>query len=57
MKKEELLKYWKENYNFKEREIDAFLEARREEFLPHEVRHLAYEDAPLPFRHFIHLLF
>ncbi|MAF50539.1 MAG: protein-L-isoaspartate O-methyltransferase [Nanoarchaeota archaeon] len=43
-----LLNFWKENFNFKISELDAFKEIERENFIPEEIQHLAYEDTPLP---------
>ena len=47
-KKLELLEFWKENFKFKEGEIKAFKETRREDFIPSELLDMAYEDTPLP---------
>ena len=48
MSKESLIKYWKENFNFKEEIIEAFKEISREDFIPVENRELAYQDIALP---------
>ncbi|MAE13156.1 protein-L-isoaspartate O-methyltransferase [Candidatus Woesearchaeota archaeon] len=46
--KEQLIRFWKENFHFREQEIQAFSELNREEFLPEEFREKAYEDRPQP---------
>ncbi len=46
--KVDLLKFWKENFGFTERELDAFESVRREDFVPDPYRHAAYQDVPLP---------
>lgn len=48
MQKELLIQYWKENYKFKEEEIEAFKEIKRENFVLRELENSAYEDVPLP---------
>lgn len=48
MQKELLIQYWRENYDFKEREIDAFRKIKRENFVLKELELSAYEDTPLP---------
>lgn len=44
----ELLNFWKENLNFRDTELKAFIEVRREDFIPRQIRDKAYEDVPLP---------
>jgi len=46
--KQELLKFWKENFSFKEMELKAFSEVNREDFIPENLKDQAYEDMPLP---------
>lgn len=46
--KTELLKFWKESFGFKDIELDAFKDVRREEFIPKNIKDAAYEDIPLP---------
>src|SRR3989344_2457739 len=48
MQKELLIQYWRENYNFKEKEIEAFKVVKRENFVLKELEYAAYEDTPLP---------
>lgn len=48
MDKQELLNYWKDNFNFTQNELDAFNETNRENFIPIEFKEVAYEDRPLP---------
>ena len=48
MQKELLIRYWRENYEFKEKEIEAFRNIKRENFVLKELEHVAYEDTPLP---------
>jgi protein-L-isoaspartate(D-aspartate) O-methyltransferase len=48
MQKYQLLEIWKENFKFKNKELNAFREIKRENFIPEEIHHLAYEDTPLP---------
>ena len=43
-----LVKFWKENFDFSDSEIKAFLNIKREYFIPGAIKHLAYEDTPLP---------
>lgn len=46
--KEILIKYWRENFHFKENEINSFNELKRENFILKELENSAYEDVPLP---------
>jgi protein-L-isoaspartate(D-aspartate) O-methyltransferase len=46
--KEDLLNLWKEKYHFNSSELNAFKEINREIFVPKEIKHLAYQDTPLP---------
>lgn len=48
MKKEDLIKYWKDNYNFTKEEIKAFEDVKRENFISPHLRQYAYDDKPLP---------
>ena len=43
-----LINAWRENFDFKEDELNSFAEVKREDFLPQSLRHAAYEDVPLP---------
>ncbi len=47
MDKQELLAFWKRNKMFSKKLINAFLSVKREDFVPEEIRELAYEDMPL----------
>ncbi|HLC65235.1 MAG TPA: protein-L-isoaspartate(D-aspartate) O-methyltransferase [Candidatus Nanoarchaeia archaeon] len=46
--KTELIRFWKENFKFKDAEIRAFSEVNREDFIPESLRMQAYHDTPLP---------
>lgn len=46
--KTELIKFWKENFGFKDIELNAFKEVNREDFIPENLIGSAYHDAPLP---------
>ena len=46
--KSELMEFWKENFGFREIELNAFREVNRENFIPENLRVAAYYDAPLP---------
>ena len=48
VQKTELIKFWKENFGFKDIELSAFSEVNREEFIPENLRNAAYQDMPLP---------
>lgn len=48
MQKELLIQYWRENYDFTEKEIGAFRAVNRENFVLEEHESSAYEDTPLP---------
>lgn len=50
MEKNELLKKFK-NLGFKEKTLQAFASIQRENFVPKELKHRAYEDTPLPIGH------
>lgn len=47
-RKEQLIAYWQERFHFTEAEIEAFRTVKREDFIPKELHHLAYQDIPLP---------
>ena len=47
-RKTELLRFWKERFNFREIELKAFQQVSRENFIPKNLRIAAYEDMPLP---------
>lgn len=46
--KEDLLAFWKENFLFTEKEVNAFKDVNREKFIPTQLADAAYEDIPLP---------
>ena len=46
--KEILLKFWNENFKFRDAELKAFREINREDFISGEFRTMAYADRPLP---------
>ena len=46
--KTELIKFWKENFGFREMELKAFNEVDREDFIPQNLKNEAYHDMPLP---------
>lgn len=48
IQKIELIKFWKNNFNFRESELKAFEGVNREEFIPEKLKNAAYEDVPLP---------
>jgi protein-L-isoaspartate(D-aspartate) O-methyltransferase len=50
MQKSELLKKLK-TLGFRKKTLEAFTSVDRESFVPRELRHHAYEDAPLPIGH------
>jgi len=46
--KPELIKFWKDNFGFRDVELNAFKEVNREGFIPENLRDSAYHDVPLP---------
>lgn len=48
MEKQQLIKYWKGKFQFREEEIRAFESVKREDFIPLELKGQAYDDTPLP---------
>ena len=46
--KQQLIKFWHENFSFSEIEMNAFREINREDFIPDNLKDEAYEDKPLP---------
>lgn len=49
LKKESLIRYWQSSGLIKDRSvIEAFRKIRRENFMPKEMKHLAYEDNAFP---------
>lgn len=46
--KNELVRFWKDNFSFNENEIKAFESVKREDFIPDNLKMQAYEDVPLP---------
>lgn len=48
IQKVELIKFWKDNFDFIDIELKAFTEVGRENFIPENLKNSAYEDMPLP---------
>ena len=46
--KTELMRFWRENFRFREIELKAFNEVNREDFIPQNLKSSAYHDVPLP---------
>tara|TARA_Y100000294_G_scaffold177139_1_gene201603 strand:+ start:1713 stop:2360 length:648 start_codon:yes stop_codon:yes gene_type:complete len=46
--KNQLMDFWKRNFTFKEIEIKAFEEVKREDFISQDLKERAYDDVPLP---------
>ena len=46
--KTELIKFWRDNFGFRDIELKAFKEINREDFIPEELKNAAYQDMPLP---------
>lgn len=46
--KTELIKFWKDNFGFREIEYNAFKEVDRGDFIPENLKNAAYHDVPLP---------
>ena len=44
----QLIDFWKQNFNFREIELNAFRDVSREDFVLEELKDRAYEDIPLP---------
>jgi len=44
----ELIKFWTENFGFRDIELKAFKEVNRENFIPENLKNAAYQDMPLP---------
>jgi len=44
----QLIDFWKQNFKFKEAELNAFREINRENFIVESLKNRAYEDVPLP---------
>ena len=44
----ELIKFWRENFGFRDIELRAFKEVNREDFIPENLKNSAYQDMPLP---------
>jgi protein-L-isoaspartate(D-aspartate) O-methyltransferase len=47
-KKNQLVEYWRDNFDFAEEELKAFSKVKREFFVIDRMRDYAYEDSPLP---------
>ena len=45
--KQLLMKFWRENFTFREIELSAFEEVDRADFIPETLRNAAYDDMPL----------
>ncbi len=46
--KSTLARFWTENFLFTQPELEAFVKIRREDFIPEELKNVAYNDTPLP---------
>ncbi len=46
--KTQLINFWKDKFNFRETELNAFRGVSREDFVLEELKDRAYEDTPLP---------
>lgn len=46
--KTDLLRFWKDHFRFREEELKAFNEIKREDFINGEFKNSAYQDTPLP---------
>ena len=44
----ELMRFWRENFPFAQRELKAFKEVERKDFIPENLANSAYDDVPLP---------
>src|SRR3989344_7817296 len=47
-KRDQLIEFWMENFDFTEEEIEAFKDVRRENSVIDEMKDYSYEDTPLP---------
>jgi len=47
-KRNQLIGFWRENFDFTEEELEAFAKVKREEFVSDKIKDYAYEDTPLP---------
>lgn len=47
-KRNQLVEFWRENFDFTDEELDAFAEIKRENFISEKIKDYAYEDTPLP---------
>ncbi len=47
-KRDQLISFWRENFDFTDDELDAFAKVKRENFISEKLKDYAYEDAPLP---------
>ena len=43
-----IIRFWKDNFGFREIGLNAFTEIKREDFIPEDVRNSGYQDMPLP---------
>ena len=48
MQKNHLIQFWRENFGFRNKELGAFSDIKREDFVINNQREVAYEDTPLP---------
>src|SRR3989344_6615280 len=48
MQKTQLMDFWRGRFKFKENELNAFENIKREDFVIESLKNRAYEDAPLP---------
>jgi len=46
--KHELMDFWSKYFDFSDRELKAFKDIDRSQFIPKEVKDMAYQDSPLP---------
>ena len=46
--KNQLIQFWEKHFRFRDVELEAFKEVKREEFITPELEPRAYEDRPLP---------
>ena len=46
--KQQLMRFWKDNFSFSEIELKAFEDVNREDFIPENLKNHAYDDMPLP---------
>lgn len=47
-KRNQLIEFWRENFDFTEEELNVFAKVKRENFISDKIKDYAYEDTPLP---------